>query len=280
MNKAAVIGNPIDHSWSPAIHEFWFNEKKIEGSYEKIKVEKENLKDFISEARERGYSGLNVTVPYKEEVYQYCDVLSVSAQKLKAVNLMEFKNNLVYGHNTDGDGFVDSILDVLPNISFKKNTFAVLGAGGAAKSIILSLIKNKAQKIIIINRDIKRAENIAEKSGKVVAVCPNEKITEGLREASFVINATSMGMKGGPPSKEIKFSSFPNIQCFADIVYNPGVTQLMEEAAAADIKVIGGLGMLINQAIPAFESFFSERPKNTKALVAFLENKIQEDKND
>ena len=280
MKKAAVIGNPIEHSWSPLIHGFWLKEAGINAAYEKIKVAPDELESFILTASKKGYSGINVTVPYKEEALKMCDNLSETAKALGAVNLIKFEGNKVFGDNTDGDGFIKSILTKLPNISFQNNNFAILGAGGAAKSIAHALKKNDAKKIIIINRGEEKAKALADQIGEISSYYGLSEIKKGLKKSSFLINSTTMGMKGGPEPIRINFSDYPNILCFADIVYNPTTTKLMKSASLAGIKVVGGIGVLINQAIPSFYSFYGEAPKNIEGLYNFINNKIIDSKND
>merc|ERR1711965_140570 len=123
--KAAVVGNPVDHSLSPDIHNFWLNEAGLKGVYTKKMVRDENLTDFITNAAKEGFSGLNITVPHKEKALKACDVLSATAKELGAVNLITFKNGIIFGDNTDGQGFIESIKEKLPNISFEKNSFAI-----------------------------------------------------------------------------------------------------------------------------------------------------------
>ena len=280
MKKAAVIGFPIKHSWSPDIHNFWLKSSKINGEYKKIKVQPEELQNFILKAKNSGYSGLNVTVPFKEKVAQICDELSGIAIKLGAVNLITFRGGKIFGDNTDGEGFIASVLNKLPNLSFENNSFAILGAGGAAKSIAYALSERKAKKIIIINRDLEKAKKLSEKIGETAEAYSLTDIKKGLKKTTFLINATSMGMSGGPPSIKMGLSGFPSILCFADIVYNPGITGFMQEASLSGIKVIGGIGMLINQAAPSFEAFYGQPPKNPEGPYALLEKKIMDVGND
>ena len=278
--KAAVVGNPVDHSLSPDIHNFWLNEAGLKGVYTKKTVRDENLTDFITNAAKEGFSGLNITVPHKEKALKACDVLSATAKELGAVNLITFKNGIIFGDNTDGQGFIESIKEKLPNISFEKNSFAVLGAGGAAKGIIHALHKNNAKKITIINRNYKKAKDLANKYKETAVPFDLKDIKKGLNGASFLINTTTMGMRGGPASINIDFLSFPEILCFTDIVYNPKTTNLMKSATKSGVKVIGGIGMLVNQAVPAFQAFYGEEPRNLDKLYSVLENKMKVIDND
>ena len=280
MKKAAVVGNPVDHSLSPDIHTFWLNEAGINGIYTKETVKHENLGSFIVDAAKKGYSGLNITVPFKEKAFKLCDVLSETAKELGAVNLIIFENGKIIGDNTDGQGFIDSVIEKIPNLSFKKNNFSILGAGGAAKGITHALCKNGAKNINIINRDLKKAKDLASSYRGIATPYALSDIEKGLTDASFLINTTTMGMKGGPDSIEIKFSEFPKILCFTDIVYNPKTTSLMSDALKSGIKVIGGIGMLVNQAAPAFRAFYGEEPRNLDSLYLVLENKMKVGHND
>ena len=280
MMKAAVVGNPVDHSLSPDIHNFWLNEAGLKGVYTKKTVRDENLTDFITNAAKEGFSGLNITVPHKEKALKACDVLSATAKELGAVNLITFKNGIIFGDNTDGQGFIESIKEKLPNISFEKNSFAILGAGGAAKGIIHALHKNNAKKITIINRNYKKAKDLANKYKETAVPFDLKDIKKGLNGASFLINTTTMGMRGGPASINIDFLSFPEILCFTDIVYNPKTTNLMKSATKSGVKVIGGIGMLVNQAVPAFQAFYGEEPRNLDKLYSVLENKMKVIDND
>ena len=280
MKKAAVIGYPIDHSWSPDIHNLWLKENETSGEYKKIKVEPKDLKNFILAAGNAGYLGLNITVPFKEQASGICDELSDISKKLGAVNLITFRDGKIFGDNTDGEGFISSILNKLPNLSFENNNFAILGAGGAAKSIAYALLGQKAKKIIIINRDLTKAKKLSEKIGQTAVAYSLTDIKKGLKKTTFLINATSMGMTGGPMPIKIGLGAHPSILCFVDIVYNPGITKFMQEASLAGIKVIGGIGMLINQAAPSFEAFYGHPPKNLEGAYALLENKIMDTEND
>ena len=280
MKKAAVVGNPVDHSLSPDIHSFWLNEAGVSGIYTKEIVQHENLGNFIDDAAKKGYSGLNITVPFKERAFNLCDVLSETAKELGAVNLIIFESGKIMGDNTDGQGFIDSVIEKIPNLSFGKNNFSILGAGGAAKGIIHALCKNGTKNINIINRDFKKAKDLANSYRGIATPYALSDIEKGLTGASFLINATTMGMKGGPDSIEINFSKFPKIICFTDIVYNPKTTSLMKDALSSGVKVIGGIGMLVNQAAPAFRAFYGEEPRNLDSLYLVLENKMKAADND
>ena len=267
MKKAAVIGFPVKHSWSPIIHNYWIKEHGIFGEYKKIEVHPSDLKSLVISKKEQGFSGLNITIPYKEKVTEICDELSESARILQAVNLITFKNNLIYGDNTDGGGFVESFKEDFPDINLSGLRIGILGAGGAAKSIALSLSKENPKKIFVFNRNIDRAEKLVEKVNFHAAE-PFHIDDIDLKKLRFdlLINATPIGMAGMTDTNFINFKNIEGIEIFADIVYNPENTENIILARSQNIKTIGGLGMLLYQAIPSFESFFGVRPKVSNGL--------------
>ena len=267
MKKAAVIGFPVKHSWSPIIHNYWIKEHGIFGEYEKIEVHPNDLKSLVISKKEQGFSGLNITIPHKEKATEICDELSESARVLQAVNLITFKNNIIYGDNTDGGGFVQSFKEDFPDINLSNLRIGILGAGGAAKSIALSLSKENPKKIYVFNRNIERAEKLLEKVNFHAAE-PFHIDDIDLKKLSFdlLINATPVGMAGLADTNFINFKNIGGIEFFADIVYNPENTESMILARSQNIKTMGGLGMLLYQAVPSFESFFGVRPEVTNGL--------------
>ena len=267
MKKAAVIGFPVKHSWSPIIHNYWIKEHGILGEYKKIEVHPSDLKSLVISKKEQGFSGLNITIPHKEKVTEICDELSESARVLQAVNLITFKNNIIYGDNTDGDGFVESFKEDFPDNNLSSLRIGILGAGGAAKSIALSLSKENPKKIFVFNRNIDRAEKLLEKVNFHAAE-PFHIDDINLKKLSFdlLINATPVGMAGMTDTNFINFKNIGGIEFFVDIVYNPENTESMILARSQNIKTMGGLGMLLYQAVPSFESFFGVRPEVTNGL--------------
>lgn len=267
MKKAAVIGFPVKHSWSPIIHNYWIKEHGILGEYKKIEVHPSDLKSLVISKKEQGFSGLNITIPHKEKATEICDELSESARVLQAVNLITFKNNIIYGDNTDGDGFVESFKEDFPDINLSSLRIGILGAGGAAKSIALSLSKENPKKIFVFNRNIDRAEKLLEKVNFHAAE-PFHIDDINLKKLSFdlLINATPVGMAGMTDTNFINFKNIEGIEFFADIVYNPENTESMILARSQNIKTMGGLGMLLYQAVPSFESFFGVRPEVSNGL--------------
>ena len=158
MKKYFVIGNPIDHSLSPKLHNYWFKANKIDATYEKKKIEEKNLQNIISEIKEKKINGINVTVPFKKSVIHYLDKLSQEAEQTQSVNTITLSNNNLVGHNTDIPGFTKAIKSL--NLDIKGKKILILGAGGVVPSIIFALNKMNVSKIIVSNRTKKKAEDL------------------------------------------------------------------------------------------------------------------------
>ena len=267
MKKAAVIGFPISHSWSPIIHNYWLKEYNLVGQYEKIEVKPSDLKTFIVDKKNNNeFAGLNVTIPHKESVAKICDQLSENAKKLQAVNLITFKNNIVNGYNTDGDGFIESLKETFPEIDIPKLEIAIFGAGGAAKSIALSLNEQKPKKISIFNRNFDRAVELVKNLKISAEPLHVSELKNSERSYDLLINATPLGMTGVNNLETFDFENIKGLNFFADIVYNPEKTKNMYLAEEQNIKIMGGLGMLLYQAVPAFETFYGKKPKVSVGL--------------
>ena len=267
MKKAAVIGFPIGHSWSPIIHNYWLKEHGILGEYEKIEIQADDIKNFILDKKNNSdFKGINVTIPYKENVAKLCDQLSDNAKKLQAVNLVTFKNKMAYGNNTDGDGFIESLKETFPEIVLQKMKIAIFGAGGSAKSIALSLSEYKPEKILIFNRNISRAVELVKKLEISAEPLHSNELKNAKQSFDMLINATPLGMAGQSDQGTFDFKNIKGLSFFADIVYNPEKTKNMLLAEDQNIKTMGGLGMLLYQAVPAFEAFYGKKPKVSSGL--------------
>tara|TARA_Y100001936_G_scaffold217983_1_gene230323 strand:- start:774 stop:1616 length:843 start_codon:yes stop_codon:yes gene_type:complete len=267
MKKAAVIGFPINHSWSPIIHNYWLEEYGVFGEYEKIEIQPDALENLIFDKKnDNKFTGLNVTIPHKEHAAKLCDQLSENAKKLGAVNLITFKNNMAYGNNTDGDGFIESMKETFPEIVIPKMKIAIFGAGGAAKSIALSLSKYKPEKMFIFNRNLIRAVELVKKLKIAAEPLHISNLKNAERSFDLLINATPLGMAGVSDLSPFDFKNIKGLNFFADIVYNPKKTKNMFLAEEQNIKTMGGLGMLLYQAVPAFEAFYGKKVKVSSGL--------------
>jgi len=262
--NAGVIGWPIKHSRSPLIHGHWLDVYNIKGSYEKIAVAPETLESFIKNLKANNLSGLNITVPHKEQVFQFADVVTEDAKAIGAANTLWFENDQLIAGNTDGYGFITHLKESAPSWDQSKPAM-VLGAGGASRALLFALLKEGISEIKLTNRTIERAENLAKEFGEKIKVINWEEKEHHLDDCSLLVNSTSLGMTGSAPL-EIDISSLPKTAICYDIVYAPLETQLLKDAKVLGLGTVDGLGMLLHQAVPGFEKWFGVRPKVTDEL--------------
>ena len=273
--RAFVIGSPISHSLSPELHGYWLEQYGIKGSYEKIAVLPEDLEEFLAHIISSDFVGGNITLPHKETVYQKIQSVNKIARILEAVNTIWIENHRLVAGNTDGYGFSANLDDFAPNWR-KAKTAMVLGAGGAAKAIILALVYAGYEEIIIANRTHSRAETLADKMGRQCKSIAQDEISKHLGNVQLLINTTSAGMKNQGNS-EIELSNLPNSAIVTDIVYNPLKTPLLQQADALGLETVDGVGMLLHQAVPGFEKWFGIRPKVTPELRNHMLDLLAED---
>ncbi|MDG1287226.1 MAG: shikimate dehydrogenase [Rickettsiales bacterium] len=258
MKRAAVLGHPIGHSLSPKLHGYWLNKLAIDGSYEAIDTSPEFLGERLTQLMDQGYQGVNLTVPLKEHVITLLDETSSQAQHIGAVNTVIFKHGKLYGDNTDAYGFIENLRSGVKDLSPYLSHAVVLGAGGAARAIIAGLLAEGVVQITLLNRTREKAEILA-KMHPSIHVKNWENRSEALSQASLVVNTTSLGMKN-QPALELSLEFLPKTALVTDIVYNPLETALLKQANERGNSTVDGLGMLIYQAVPAFEAFFGMKP--------------------
>ena len=262
MKKFVVIGNPIDHSLSPKLHNYWLKNSGITASYEKAKIDKNNLKDFIIKIKNDEIQGANITVPFKNDIIKYIDDLSDEAKKTQSVNTIFKEKNRIIGHNTDIAGFELAIRHVKYDLEDKK--VLILGAGGVVPSIIYALQKYKISKIILSNRTMSRAKEIEKRFKNVY-------IKEWGSEIEFdlIINATSLGLKQNDQIK-IDFDKIGKKKFFFDVIYNPRETNFLKMAKNNNHKAENGLMMFIYQAHQAFTLWHKIMPTIDDKLIDFM----------
>ena len=263
MKKYLVIGNPIDHSLSPKLQNWWLKENNIDATYDKIKLEVHEIKNFIQEIKEQKIAGCNVTVPFKKTVIPFLDRLSPEAEQTQSVNTITYDNGDLVGHNTDIAGF-DSAIKKL-DFSLKGKKVMILGAGGVVPSIIFALQKMNVQEITISNRTKERAENLK-------VLFNNIKILEwgNLTDFHMVINATSLGLNN--EKINLKFSSSRNDRLFYDVIYNPHETQFLKMGKQLGCKTENGKTMFVYQALEAFKLWHKIEPKVNTDTFKLLDN--------
>jgi len=263
MKKYLVIGNPIEHSLSPKLHNHWFEKNNINAIYNKKQINENDIKDIISELRNEKIDGINVTVPFKQSIIPFVDQLSVEANNAQSVNTIYKENNKVLGHNTDISGFELAIKK--KNYDAKGKKIFILGAGGVVPSIILALKKMGADKIILSNRTKKKAE-------KLKKIFPNLEIINWgeIPEFNMIINATSLGLNEEDEIKLNYAAVGPN-KLFYDVIYNPKQTKFLSKAKQFGNQIENGKMMFIYQAHQSFTLWHKVMPKIDEETIKLLD---------
>ncbi len=268
--KAGVMGWPVDHSRSPALHGFWLKAYGIDGSYERLPVKPDELAAALRALPERGFAGVNLTVPHKEAAMSVVDEVSPEGQRIGAVNtIFATADGRLKATNTDAYGFITSLKFGAPNFDPKAGPAVVLGAGGAARAVCVALQDAGVPEICVINRTTTRAENLARDLGGNLGVAPWEERTARLKTAGLLVNTTTQGMQG-QPALDLDLQTLSPRAVVTDIVYTPLETQLLAGARARGNTVVDGLGMLLYQAQRGFEGWFGQKPEVTAALRAHV----------
>ena len=263
MNKYLVIGNPIDHSLSPTLQNYWLKENNIDAIYDKIKLENHEIKDFIQDIKKQKIAGCNVTVPFKKTVIPFLDKLSPEADQTRSVNTITFDNGNLVGHNTDIAGFDTAIKKL--NFSVKSKKVLILGAGGVVSSIIFALNNMHVQEIIISNRTREKAENLK-------VLFNNIKVLEwgNLIDFDMVINATSLGLNN--EKINLDFSNLGKNKLFYDVIYNPNETHFLKLGKQLGNMTENGKLMFVYQALEAFKLWHKIEPKVNEEILKILDN--------
>ena len=263
MKKFLVIGNPIEHSLSPELHNYWINNSSIDAIYEKQKLNEDQLEQYISKVRDKKIDGINVTVPFKKTIIPYLDELSTEAKSTQSVNTIYQKDNKIVGHNTDIFGFRSSIEKT--EYDLKNKEVLILGAGGVVPSIIFSLIKMKASKIKISNRTKEKAENLKKLFKDIEVIKWGE-----ISNFDMIINATSLGLKK-EDNLNLDFSSNSGDKFFYDVIYNPSETNFLKMGRELGNKILNGKLMFIYQAISAFKIWHEKTPEIDENVIKLLD---------
>ena len=279
MNKYLVIGNPIEHSLSPMLHNYWFKKYRfLDSIYEKKKVEKKDLKKIVEQIKKDEIKGVNVTVPFKREIFNLIDSAPYEVQFTKSVNTLVKENDKVVGYNTDQEGFEISLEE--NDWNFKNKKVLIIGAGGVTPSILSSFIKvNGAEKIYLSNRTRSKAEELKKFWDKALDVYQMKKDTieiidwgEKSELCDLVINTTSVGLIKDE-KLDFDFSSYNNNKeaLFYDLIYNPKETNFLKEARIRENKTMNGKMMFLWQAHLAFKKWTGVSPKIDQEVIKLLD---------
>lgn len=271
MKRAFVIGHPIKHSRSPLIHGNWLTAYGIDGSYEAIDVAPDALGAFVERLRSGEFVGGNVTIPHKEAVFELCDSVDPLATTIGAVNTLVRQNDgRIHGFNTDFMGFLGNLDQNAPGWSEGLESVVVLGAGGAARAILVALRHRGVREVHVLNRTVDKAEALAKSLGPAFVPGKLDDFEHLASAAGLVVNTTSIGMHD-TRFENLPLEALPKKAIVTDIVYVPLVTPLLADARKLGLRTVDGLGMLLHQAVPGFEAWFGVRPEVTPGLRSKIE---------
>ncbi len=267
---AGVIGNPIAHSKSPQLHGHWLKTYGIKGHMVPLHVEADDLETVLQQMPKMGFVGANVTIPHKVRILELVDQVTDRASLIGAINTLTFKaDGTILGDNTDGYGFIENLRNGAPDWHADAGPAVVLGAGGAARAVVASLLDAGTPEILLTNRTRARADKLREDFGARVKVVDWVQAANIIEQADTLVNTTSLGMSGKPDLK-ISLDGLRADTVVTDLVYSPLETDLLKAARAKGCVSVDGLGMLLYQAVPGFERWFGKRPEVDKATRAAI----------
>jgi shikimate dehydrogenase len=264
---AGVIGMPVVHSRSPTIHNFWLNACGIRGAYVPLAVSPDRLKDALPGLVALGFRGCNVTMPHKQTAMPLLHRVNETAQRIGAVNtIVVEEDGTLSGFNNDGNGFVQSLRDTKPDWRADAGPILLLGAGGAARAVVVALLENGARQIRIANRTAEKAQAIAKEFGPAVTSIGWADRNAAIAEPALLVNCTDRGMVG-KPALDIDLTRLAPTTLVADLIYTPLETPFLADARQRGCVTVNGLGLLLNQARLAFKAWFGVLPDVTPELL-------------
>jgi shikimate dehydrogenase len=263
---AGVMGWPVAHSRSPLIHNHWIRQHQLNGAYGLFPVNPIDLEAAIRGLQALGLAGCNITIPHKVNAMACVDWVDPLARRMGAINTIVVQpDGALHGFNNDGFGFIQSLIESQPSWHANAGPIAVLGAGGAARGVVVSLLDAGATNIRLINRTHSKAEELAQAFGPAVTTVKWEAREDALTGAALLVNTTNQGMHG-EPALALRLNKLPVEALVCDAVYIPLETPLLQEARLRGNSTVNGLGMLLHQARPAFQAWFGVLPDVTYAL--------------
>lgn len=271
---AGIMGWPVMHSRSPRIHNFWLATHGLVGAYVPLAIRAEGLRAALRALPALGFAGCNLTIPHKEAAFEIVDRVDPLARRIGAINcVVVAPDGALDGYNYDGFGYIHSILEAYPDWRADTGPITVIGAGGGARAVLVSLAERGAREIRLVNRTPERAQALAREFGAPIKALAWSDRHAALDGAAMVINTTNQGMPGQPPL-DLVLDRLPASALVSDIIYIPRETPLLVAARRRGNRTVNGLGMLLNQARPAFHAWFGVMPEVTAELRAMIEATI------
>ena len=263
---AGVMGWPIAQSRSPILHNYWIEKYNLSGRYVPLAVRPERLADAIRGLPALGFRGCNLTMPHKQLAMTMVDEVTDTAKRIGAINcIVVGDDGRMSGTNNDGNGYVLSVQEVAPQWKPSDGPIAILGAGGAARAIIVALVERGARDLRLINRTFEKAERLAKEFSPNIKPITWDKRSEAISDVVLLVNATDQGMIG-KPALDISLDRLSKQTLVSDLIYVPPETSFLAAAKARGNVTINGLGMLLHQARPAFQAWFGVLPEITPDL--------------
>jgi len=271
---AGVMGWPVMHSRSPMLHNYWFKQYDLAGSYVPLAIRPEGLAAALRALHPLGFAGVNLTIPHKQQALTIVDEVDAVARNIGAISCVVVKPDAsLAGTNNDCWGFIQNLRQEQPEWRADRGPIVVLGAGGGSRAVCYGLAQEGAREIRLVNRTLARAEVIADEFGGPIAAVPWEQRGDALEGAALVVNTTSLGMVG-QPVLDISLDKLPAGAIAADIIYIPLETPFLAAARQRGNRTVNGLGMLLNQGRPAWKAWFGVEPEVTAELRAMMEEAI------
>jgi shikimate dehydrogenase len=268
---AAVMGWPISQSRSPALHNFWFAQHGLSGSYVPLAVPPARLEAALRALPALNFAGCNLTIPLKQDAMKIVDEVDITAKKIGAMSCVAVRpDGSLAGSNNDWYGFTHNILEFVPDWRADAGPVAVMGAGGGARAVVYGLMERGAREIRLCNRTLARAQTLAKEFGGPIEVMPWEQRHDSIEDVAMLVNATSQGMIG-QAALDLRLDKLPAAALVNDIIYIPRETPLIAAARTRGNRTVTGLGMLLHQGVPAWQAWFGIAPKVTAELRARIE---------
>ena len=266
-----VMGWPVAHTRSPAIHNHWIAQYSLKGAYVQLPVQPQNLEAAIRGLPALGFAGCNITVPHKVNAMQLMDTLHPAARRVAAINTVVVQaDGSLLGMNNDGYGYIQSLRDAQPGWRGDAGPALVVGAGGAARALVVALLDEGVPEVRLCNRTQEKAQALKDAFGDRVTVVPWADRNSAMAGVRLLVNTTTQGMHG-QPALDVALDDLPAEALVSDAIYIPLETPLLAAARQRGHQTVNGLGMLLNQARPAFQAWFGVQPELTPGLIAAVQ---------